>query len=66
MGRTNHKRTEIPPVRVRLSPSELEGLKRKASVAGLTVSAAIRAAVLAWAPDQSSPAISASKAAADW
>ncbi len=51
MGRTNNRRSETSATTVRLSPSERDALLEKAGKAGLrTKSAAIRAAVEAWAP----------------
>src|SRR4051812_6555853 len=45
VGRTSHRRTEIAPTMVRLSPSEREDLREMAAANGLTLSAAIRDSV---------------------
>jgi hypothetical protein len=45
-------RSKTPPITTRLSPAERESFNRKAERAGLSVSAAARAAIEAWNPGE--------------
>jgi len=48
--RASTGRSKVPPLSTRLSPEEKAAFERKAELAGMTVSAAARAAIEAWDP----------------